>query len=311
MIKNDRPRRSVLYMPGANTRALEKGRTLAADCLILDLEDSVSADSKVQARQNILEAIARGGYGHRELVIRINALSSPWGYDDLAAASTSGADAVLLPKVESADTVRQAELVMNTAGAPPEMAIWAMMETPIGTLKVEEISASSPRLTCLVMGTSDLAKDLHASHTRDRMPMITSLGMCLLAARAYNLAILDGVHLDLRDDEGLAYSCRQGLDMGFDGKTLIHPRTIGIANEVFSPSPEEVEWSGKIIDAHAAAMAEGKGVAVYEGKLIENLHVENAHRLVALAAAIEQRARDEREAEAAEAAAEPQRAEAS
>jgi citrate lyase subunit beta/citryl-CoA lyase len=298
-------------MPGANTRALEKGRTLPADCLILDLEDSVSADSKVQARQNILEAIARGGYGHRELIIRINALSSPWGYDDLAAASTSGADAVLLPKVESADTVRQAELVMNTAGAPPEMAIWAMMETPIGTLNVEEISASSPRLSCLVMGTSDLAKDLHASHTRDRIPMITSLGMCLLAARAYNLAILDGVHLDLRDDEGLAYSCRQGLDMGFDGKTLIHPRTIGIANEVFSPSPEEVEWSHKIIDAHAAAMAEGKGVAVYEGKLIENLHVENAHRIVALAAAIEQRARDEREAEAAEAAAEPQRAKAS
>ena len=311
MIKNARPRRSVLYMPGANTRALEKGRTLPADCLILDLEDSVSADVKVQARQNIVEAIAQGGYGHRELVIRINALSSPWGYDDLAAASTSGADAVLLPKVESADTVRQAELVMNTAGAPPEMAIWAMMETPIGTLNVEEISASSPRLSSLVMGTSDLAKDLHASHTRDRIPMITSLGMCLLAARAYNLAILDGVHLDLRDDEGLAYSCRQGLDMGFDGKTLIHPRTIGIANEVFSPSPEEVEWSGKIIDAHAAAMAEGKGVAVYEGKLIENLHVENAHRIVALAAAIEQRARDEREAEAAEAAAEPQRAEAS
>jgi citrate lyase subunit beta/citryl-CoA lyase len=311
MIKNARPRRSVLYMPGANTRALEKSRTLAADCLILDLEDSVSADKKVQARRNILEAIARGGYGHRELVIRINALSTPWGYDDLAAASTSGADAVLLPKVESADTVRQAELVMNTVGAPPEMGIWAMMETPIGTLKVEEIAASSPRLVCLVMGTSDLAKDLHASHTRDRIPMITSLGMCLLAARAYNLAILDGVHLDLRDDEGLAYACRQGLDMGFDGKTLIHPRTIEIANEVFSPSPAEVEWSRKIIDAHAAAMAEGKGVAVYEGKLIESLHVENAHRIVALAKAVEQRAHDEREAETAEKAAEPQKAEAS
>ena len=189
----------------------------------------------------------------------------------------------------SADTVRQAEGVMNMAGAPPDMGIWAMMETPIGMLRVEEVAVSAPRLECLVMGTSDLAKDLHAAHTRDRMPMVTSLGFCLLAARAYNLAILDGVHLDLRDDEGLAHSCRQGLEMGFDGKTLIHPRTISIANEIFAPSPGEVDWSHKIIKAHAAAMALGKGVAVYEGKLIENLHVENAHRIVHLAAAIAER----------------------
>ena len=289
MLKNNRPRRSALYMPGANTRALEKGRSLPADCLILDLEDSVAADAKSEARENIRNALKAGGYGYRELVIRINPLSSPWGFDDLASASTSGADAVLLPKVESADTVRQAEAVMVMAGAPPEMGIWAMMETPIGMLHVEEVAGAAARLECLVMGTSDLAKDLHAGHTRDRMPMITSLGICLLAARAYGLAILDGVHLDLRDDEGLAYSCRQGLNMGFDGKTLIHPRTLAIANEVFSPSPEEVEWSHKIIEAHAAAVAEGKGVAVYEGKLIENLHVENAQRMVALAAAIEAR----------------------
>ena len=286
MLKNTRPRRSALYMPGANTRALEKGRELPADCLLLDLEDSVAADVKAEARANIVNAVRAGGYGYRELVIRINPLSSPWGYDDLAAASTSGADAILLPKVESADTVRQAESVMIMSGAPAEMGIWAMMETPIGMLHVEEVAASSPRLECLVMGTSDLAKDLHASHTRDRMPMITSLGLCLLAARAYRLAILDGVHLDLRDDEGLAYSCRQGLNMGFDGKTLIHPRTLAIANEIFSPSHDEVEWSRKIIEAHAAAVAEGKGVAVYEGKLIENLHVENAQRMVALAQAI-------------------------
>ncbi len=286
MPKNARPRRSALYMPGANTRALEKGRRLAADCLLLDLEDSVAADVKIQARENILAALAEGGYGYREIIIRINPLASPWGYADLAAAATSGADAVLLPKVESADVVRQAEGVMNTVGAPAEMCIWAMMETPIGMLRVEEVAVSSPRLECLVMGTSDLAKDLHASHTRDRMPMVTSLGICLLTARAYDLAILDGVHLDLRDDKGLAYSCRQGLDMGFDGKTLIHPRTIEIANEIFAPSPEEVEWSHKIIQAHAAAVAQGKGVAVYEGKLIENLHVENARRLVAMAEAI-------------------------
>jgi citrate lyase subunit beta/citryl-CoA lyase len=236
----DRPRRSVLYMPGANTRALEKGRTLAADALILDLEDSVAADTKAQARQNIVEAVQAGGYGYRELVIRINPLASPWGFDDLVAAATCGADAVLLPKVESADTVRQAEAVMNGVGAADDVAIWAMMETPLAMLHAEEIAGSSWRLACLVMGTSDLAKDLQASHTRDRMPMLTSLGLCLLAARAYRLPILDGVHLDLRDDEGLAYSCRQGVDMGFDGKTLIHPRTIGIANEAFSPTDQEI-----------------------------------------------------------------------
>lgn len=289
MSKTSRPRRSVLYMPGSNTRALEKAKTLAADSLILDLEDSVAAEAKVSARDNVMRAIDAGGYGYRELVVRINPLSSPWGYDDLVAVSRSGADAVLLPKVESADMVRQAETVMIQQGANAGLAIWAMMETPLGMLRAEEVAGSTPRLACLVMGTSDLAKDLHASHTRDRMPMLTSLGLCLLAARAFGLAILDGVHLDLRDDEGLAYSCKQGLAFGFDGKTLIHPRTIDVANEVFAPSAEEVEWSHKIIAAHAAAMKEGKGVAVFEGKLIENLHVENAERIVAMSDAIRAR----------------------
>ncbi len=293
MLDTARPRRSVLYMPGSNTRALEKARGLPADSLILDLEDAVSADAKVAARGNIMKAIEDGGYGYRELVVRINALSSPWGYGDLAAVSRSSADAVLLPKVESADMIRQAEAVMITNGASPDMKIWAMMETPLGMLRAEEIAGASPRLGALVMGTSDLAKDLHASHTRDRMPMMTSLGLCLLAARAFGLAILDGVHLDLRDDAGLEYSCRQGVDLGFDGKTLIHPRTLGIANEAFAPSPAEIEWSVKIIEAHGAAMAEGKGVAVFEGKLIENLHVENAQRIVAMAAAIAERAEAE------------------
>ena len=282
MATTARPRRSVLYMPGANTRALEKGRTLPADALILDLEDAVAADAKVQARENIVQALDQGGYGHREIVVRINPLNSPWGYADLAAMSKTSADAILLPKVESNDIVRQAEAVMVAQGAPDSMTIWAMMETPLGTLHAEEIASSTPRLTCFVMGTSDLAKDLHASHTPDRVPMVTSLGLCLLAARAYRLAILDGVHLDLRDDEGLAYACRQGLELGFDGKTLIHPRTIPIANEIFKPSQDEVDWSRKIIAAHAEAVAQGKGVAVFEGKLIENLHVENALRIVAM-----------------------------
>jgi citrate lyase subunit beta/citryl-CoA lyase len=281
-----RPRRSVLYMPGANTRALEKGREISADSLILDLEDAVAADAKVQARDNIAEAIAAGGYGYRELVIRVNPLASPWGFEDMVMACKTEADAILLPKVESADLVRQAEGIMAAQGAPETMKIWAMMETPIAMLHAEEVAASSPRLNCLVMGTSDLAKDLQAAHTRDRMPMLTSLGLCLLAARAYRLAILDGVHLDLRDDEGLRYSCEQGVALGFDGKTLIHPRTVPIANEAFAPSEAEVDWSRKIIAAHAEAVKQGKGVAVYEGKLIENLHVENALRLVALAEAI-------------------------
>jgi citrate lyase subunit beta/citryl-CoA lyase len=276
-------------MPGSNTRALEKGRSIDADGLILDLEDAVSADSKLQARENIRQALAEGGYGYRELIVRINPLSSPWGYEDLVMVCQSDADAVLLPKVESADIVRQAETVMAARGAADKTMIWAMMETPIAMLHAEEIASASKRLSALIMGTSDLAKDLHAAHTRDRMPMITSLGLCLLAARAYGLDILDGVHLDLRDDEGLRYSCSQGLAFGFDGKTLIHPKTVPIANDVFAPSEKEVNWSKMIIEAHAAAMKEGRGVAVLEGKLIENLHVENAKRVVALAAAIAER----------------------
>ena len=289
MAQTARPRRSVLYMPGSNTRALEKARSLEADSYILDLEDAVAPDAKVQARENIMNALGAGGYGYRELAVRINGLSTPWGYDDLVAVCGTTADAVLLPKVESADLVRQVEAVMEAQGAPESMAIWAMMETPLGMLNAQEVAGASPRLACLVMGTSDLAKDLHASHTAERLPMLTSLGLCLLAARAYGLAILDGVHLDLADDEGFAQSCRQGLELGFDGKTLIHPKTIAMANEVFAPSQGEVDWSRKIIEAHAAAEAEGKGVLVFEGKLIENLHVENAKRLVAMADAIAQR----------------------
>ena len=287
MSKTIRPRRSVLYMPGANTRALEKGRGLPADGLILDLEDAVSPGAKEEARQNVIQALEQGGYGQREIILRVNALSTPWGYEDLVAAAKSRADAILIPKVESGDMIHQIEALIDAQGAPQSMALWAMMETPLGMLHAEEIAAASPRLTCLVMGTSDLAKDLQASHTRDRLPMITSLGLCLLAARAYGLDILDGVHLDLQDDEGLAHACRQGAELGFTGKTLIHPKTIAIANEVFAPSSDEVDQAEKIIAAHREAEAEGKGVIVVDGKLIENLHVENAERLVALARAIE------------------------
>ena len=286
MSKTARPRRSVLYMPGSNARALEKGRTLAADGLILDLEDAVAPDAKEMARQQIGAALKAGGYGARELIVRVNGLESPWGYDDIVAAAGFGADAILLPKVESAGAVHQAETIMEASGAPQALSVWCMMETPLGMLHAEEIAEASPRVGALVMGTSDLAKDLYAAHTRDRLPMITSLGLCMLAARAAGIAILDGVHLDLGDDEGFAYSCRQGKESGFDGKTLIHPKTIDVANEVFGPSEEEVEWSRTIIAAHAEAEKDGKGIVVVDGKLIENLHVLNAKRVVAMAEAI-------------------------
>ena len=281
-----RPRRSVLYMPGSNARALDKARTLPADGYILDLEDAVAPDAKIIARQQICEAVKAGGYGQRELAIRVNSLATPWGHDDIAAASTCGGHAILIPKVESADTVRQVENIMNAAGAPDDMAIWCMMETPRGMLEAAAIAAASPRLACLVMGTSDLAKDLNCAHTRERLPMLTSLSLCLLAARANGLAILDGVYLDLNDDEGFEYACKQGVEFGFDGKTLIHPKTVAATNRIFAPSETAVAWSRKIIAAHAEATAQGKGVVVVDGKLIENLHVESARRLVKLAEAI-------------------------
>ena len=275
-------------MPGSNARALEKGRTLAADALILDLEDAVAPDAKETARKQILDALAEGGYGQREILVRTNGLDSEWGHEDIAAMAKSGADAILLPKVESAETIRQVEETLADSGAPANLAIWCMIETPLGVLHAEEIAWGSQRLGGFVMGTSDLAKDLHCLHTPGRLPMVTSLSLCVLAARAHGLAILDGVHLDLADDEGFADSCRQGLEFGFDGKTLIHPKTIDKANEIFAPSAEEIAWSEKIIAAHGDATKAGQGVVVVDGKLIENLHVEEARRIVALAAMIDE-----------------------
>ena len=281
-----RPRRSVLYMPGSNARALEKSKSLPADGLILDLEDAVAPDAKEAARAQIGDAVAAGSYGHREIIVRVNGLGTPWGYDDIAAASTFGIDGILLPKVESADVLRQTAAVMAAAGAGDDMAIWCMMETPLGVLHAEEIAGAGPLVGGLVMGTSDLAADLHAGHTRERLPMLTSLGLCILAARAAGIQVLDGVFLDLDDDEGFDYSCRQGAELGFDGKTLIHPKQIEPANRAFAPSDDEIAWSKKIIAAHADAAKEGKGIVVVDGKLVENLHVNDAKRLVAKAEAI-------------------------
>lgn len=286
MFRSTRPRRSALYMPASNQRALDKAKTLPADVLIFDLEDAVAPDAKRDARAQAIAAVEAGGYGQREVVIRVNGLNTPWGYPDLAAVADAGADAILMPKTENVESVRQAETVLAANGAPDDLSIWCMMETPRAVLNAESIAGASRRVACFVMGTSDLAKDLHARHTRDRLPLVTSLGLCLLAARAYGLAILDGVHLDLEDAEGFALACEQGVEMGFDGKTLIHPKTIAPANRVFAPSPEEVAWSRRVIAAHAEAMEQGRGIVVLDGKLIENLHVLNARRIVELADAI-------------------------
>lgn len=281
-----RPRRSALYTPASNARALDKARGLAADALIFDLEDAVAPDAKVAARDKIAGVLAQGGYGRRELIIRVNALATAWGHVDLVAVAGMSVHAVLLPKVESGDAVRQAEAVLCEAGASSSLAIWCMIETPRGVLRAEEIASASARVGGFVMGTSDLANDLGAAHTRDRFPLLIALERCVMVARAYGLPILDGVHLDLNDDEGFRDVCRQGRELGFDGKTLIHPKTIAAANAAFAPSSSEIDWSRRIIAAHHEANTAGKGVVLVDGKLVENLHVENAQRLVALADAI-------------------------
>lgn len=278
-----RPRRSVLYMPGSNPRALAKGRALACDAIVMDLEDAVAPEAKQAAREAIAAALAEGGYGSRELLVRVNGLDTIWGSDDLAFAAEQPIDGVILSKVDSGSTVRRAEASLVASGAPEALGLWCMVETPRGVLAAQEIAASTPRMAGLIMGTSDLAKDLHCLHTPDRLPMITALGLCILAARAYGLAILDGVYLDLNDDAGFAAACRQALELGFDGKTLIHPKTLEAANAAFAPAPDQIDWARKITAAHAAAMAEGKGVLQVDGKLVEALHVAEAARLVDMA----------------------------
>jgi citrate lyase beta subunit len=288
MSQTVRPRRSVLYMPGANTRALEKARSLPADALIFDLEDAVAPEAKEAARTNVVLAAESKAYGKREIAIRCNGLGTPWGEADIEAIAKSGADAILVPKVESATQVTHVVSLLDTAGAPTDMAVWAMMETPKGILRAEEIAGAHPRLGLFVMGTNDLVKDMRARHTPMRLPMITALGIGMLAARAHGLAILDGVYNDIQDAAGFRAVCQQGLEMGFDGKTLIHPSQVEPCNEVFAPSAAELEMAGKIVAAFKAAQAEGKGVVTVDGRMIENLHVEQAERALALASAIKE-----------------------
>ena len=280
-----RPYRSALYIPAANARALDKARALACDAVILDLEDAVAPDEKPAARDLLGQVLAAGGYGRRAVIVRINGLDTPWGRDDLAAldqgiARGAHLDAVLIPKVNRAADLDE------VAARMPGADLWAMMETPRAILNAAEIAAH-PRLRGLVMGTNDLAKDLGARARADRLPLQTALGLCLLAARAQGLVILDGVFNALRDDEALRAECEQGRDLGFDGKTLIHPAQLPIANTVFAPSGAEVDLARRQIAAFDAAMATGQAVAVVDGKIVENLHIVTARATLAKAAAIE------------------------
>ncbi|AUA57945.1 (3S)-malyl-CoA thioesterase [Achromobacter spanius] len=281
-----RPRRSVLYMPGANARALDKARGLDADALILDLEDAVAPDAKAQARAQVTAALKQGGYGRRECIVRINALDTPWGHDDVVAIAQAGADAVLLPKVQSAAQLAALAQALDAAGAPRDLPLWAMAETPLGFLRLDAIAGGHSRLAAIVVGTSDLVKDLHARHTPGREETLLARSLAVMAARAYGLAVLDGVHLDLNDDAGYAVACQQGRDQGFDGKTLIHPKQIAAANAAFAPTDNELAQARKRLDAWRQAQAAGQGVAVVDGALVENLHAEEAERVLALAASI-------------------------
>jgi citrate lyase subunit beta/citryl-CoA lyase len=272
-------------MPGANTRALEKAKSLPADSLILDLEDAVAPDAKAAARENILAALG-SGFGYREAVVRINGLNTTWGIDDLKAFAHSNADAIVLPKVESAEQIQTLAEHLKKMNAPETMTIWAMIETPLAILRLQEIANAHPLLETLVLGTSDLVKDLHARHTPNRVETQTALSLSVLAARAYGLCVLDGVHLSLDDEAGLKQSCIQGRDMGFDGKTLIHPNQIAFANEMFGPSSAEISEAQERIAAYEAAIQSGAGIAVLNGKLIEELHIQDAKRILTLAKAI-------------------------
>ncbi|MDD9939158.1 MAG: CoA ester lyase [Myxococcales bacterium] len=289
MADSIRPRRSVLYMPASNARALEKAKSIPADALILDLEDAVAPDKKEEAREQACAAARSGQYGYREIAVRINGLDTPWGHDDLRAAAAAGPDAILVPKIDGASMVRQVESVLESIDGAEKTRLWAMLETPRGLLRAEGIAGASKRLEVLVMGTNDIAKELKAAHRSGRGPLMTSLGLCLLAARAHNLVILDGVYNDIKNADGFRTECEQGVQMGFDGKTLIHPSQVEPCNAVFSPTAEEEANARKIIAAFDEAVAAGKYVATVDGRMIENLHVEQAKRVVAMAEAISSR----------------------
>lgn len=288
MTTDIRPRRSVLYMPGSNERAMDKAKALDVDAVIFDLEDAVAPDAKDVARDLVCAAAKSGAYGHREVVIRVNGLETAWGYDDFVAAVEAAPDAILIPKVQSGQMIIAADKLMRDSGVQPKTRLWAMIETPAAILHAEEIASMSTatRLTTFVMGTNDLALELGCAQTPDRLPMLSSLSWALLAGRAYGLTMIDGVFNGIGDDAGFAAACRQGVELGFDGKTIIHPSQIAPCNEAFSPPAEEVDWARTILAAFDRPENASKGVLKIDGKMVERLHAEGAARLVAMADAI-------------------------
>ena len=278
------PRRSVLYMPSSNDRALEKAKTLPVDALILDLEDAVGPDDKPAAREAACAAVRSGEYGDRELTIRVNGIGTEWHEDDLAAAAQAGPAGIVVPKVDTADEVRRLVAAMEAAGAPGHTKLWAMIETPAAIFNIREIAQASDRLVAFVMGTNDLVKELQADHVPGRAPLLTSLSWALLAAREAGIAVLDGVYNAVKDLDGFTAECEQGRDMGFDGKTLIHPGQVEICNSTFAPSEEAVEEAKGILRAWEDGA--GRGVVTHNGKMIENLHVDIARRVLSTHEAI-------------------------
>jgi (3S)-malyl-CoA thioesterase len=269
-----RPLRSVLYIPGSKLRALDKARSLPADAIIFDLEDAVIAEEKETARNTLAQALGQGGYGARMKIVRINGLDTPWGADDARAAASMGADVILLPKVNSPADLDALAAITG------DIALWAMMETPLGMLNAPAIAAH-PMLHGMVMGTNDLAKDLQTRNRADRLPLLTALGLCVLAGKAYGIALIDGVYNAYLDDEGLKAECDQGRDLGFNGKSLIHPAQLAVSNTAFSPSEEEADLARRQIEAYEACEATGQGVAVVDGRIVENLHVATARQTLA------------------------------
>lgn len=285
-----RPRRSALYMPGSNARALEKARDIPADVLILDLEDAVAPETKATAREQVCAAVKAGGYGKRELVIRLNGTQTPWFEEDLAAAAAAGADAILIPKVSAPETLVEIGERLTTMGADATLSVWAMIETPLAILDVERIARAArqpgTRLACFVMGTNDLAKETRARFVPGRATMLPWLASALLAARAHGLDILDGVYNELKDEAGFRLECEQARDLGFDGKTLIHPAQVSAANTIFAPDEVELERARAIIAAFDRPENADKGAIQLDGRMVELLHAEIARRTVALAEAI-------------------------
>ncbi len=285
-----RPHRSVLYMPGSNTRALEKAKTLSADGVILDLEDSVAPEAKETARLQVVDVVKAGGFGAREVVIRVNGVDTPWHADDLSAAAHAAPDVILVPKVSSAETLELIGRRLLDMGTHHKTRVWAMIETPLAIFNVLSIAAaardSETRLSGFVMGTNDLAKDTRARLVPGRAPMVPWLSMCVAAARIYGIDILDGVYNDIGNAEGFLKECTQGVELGFDGKTLIHPNQIEPCNKAFSPSPAEVEQARKMIAVFDLPENKGKGVVSIEGRMVERLHADMARRTVAIAEAI-------------------------